>query len=86
MSKPPIEDTRRHLGELHAMASDVDAKERGILEQAERGLTAIENDMDRLAVAARTGGDEAAAAYQHAVTERGRLHQVIAQARANLPD
>lgn len=76
-----IEDTRRQLGELAAMAAQTDAMERKILECAQEQLGKIEGDLDRARVAAMTGDDSAKSQYTDMVAERGRLQQVIAQAR-----
>lgn len=86
MSKPPIDDTRRHLGELGAMAAHVEQSERKILEHAEKMLTEVEAKLSALRAKALAGDGAASQAYQDAIAERGRLNQVIAQARANLPN
>ena len=85
MSKPPIDDTRRHLGELGAMASHVEETERRILANAEKMLGAVEGKLAGLRTAALAGDDDVGRRYQDAIAERGRLNQVIAQARENLP-
>ena len=79
--KQHIENTRRQLGELGAMAAQTEAMERKILERAQEQLGKIEGDLDRARVAAMTGDDTAKNQYTDMVAERGRLLQVIAQAR-----
>ncbi len=76
-----VEDTRRQLGELGAMAHQTEAMERKILARAQEQLGKIEGDLDRARVAAMTGDDSAKNQYTNMVAERGRLQQVIAQAR-----
>lgn len=81
-----IDDTRRKLGELAVMADRTAEDERRIMERAQELLNEVEAELKdgevrRLAVE----GDEAAEArYEHLVSERGRLNQVIATARQAL--
>ena len=79
--KQHIENTRRQLGELGAMAAQNEAMERKILARAESQLTEVEGKIDAARVKAMAGTDEDKAAYTELVTERGHLHQVIAQAK-----
>lgn len=79
--KQHIENTRRQLGELGAMAAQNEAMERKILARAEEQLTAVESKMDAARAKAMAGTDEDKADYTALVTERGHLHQVIAQAK-----
>ena len=79
--KQYIENTRRQLGELGAMAAQNEAMERKILARAEEQLAAVEGKMDAARAKAMAGTDEDQAAYTELVTERGHLHQVIAQAK-----
>ena len=79
--KQHIDNTRRQLGELGAMAAQTEAMERKILERAQEQLGKIEGDLDRARVAAMTGDDTAKNQYTDMVAERGRLQQVIAHAR-----
>lgn len=82
--KPPIEDTRRHLGELGAMQADVDKSERDILARAESRLVDVEKRIAALRAGALAADGDAATQYEEMVLERGRLNQVIAQAREAL--
>ena len=82
--KQHIETTRRHLGELAAMSHQTEAMERQILERAEKHLAKIEGEIDQARIDAVVGDDAAKDRYTEMVMERGRLHQVIAQARAVL--
>lgn len=76
-----IDTTHKHLGELAMMAHHTQAAEQKILDEAEKQLAKVEKDLPKAASAAMTTGEEA---YTHLIAERGRLHQVIAQARKNL--
>lgn len=82
--KQHIENTRRQLGELGAMATQNEAAERKILDRARALLSEVEGKIDGARRASLTGGREAEDQYMELVQERGRLHQVIAQAQANL--
>jgi len=75
-----IENTRRQLGELGAMAQQTEAMERQILERAQHLLDDIEGKLP----AAQAKSTSEPDAYMEMVEERGRLQQVIAQARAAL--
>lgn len=79
-----IEDTRRQIGDLAVMAQQTEAMERRILSIAEERLAGIEKQIPDARVAAMTGDDDAKQHYTDLVGERGRLNQVIAQARAAL--
>ncbi len=79
-----IEDTRRQLGELAAMAAQTEAMERTILAHADALLADIEGKIDAARNEALAGDDPAKERYADMVEERGRLQQVIAQARAVL--
>lgn len=82
--KSHIETTRRQLGELGAMAAQNEAMERQILERAQGLLAGIEGKIDAARAEAMAGDDAAKQRYTGMVEERGRLHQVIAQAQAVL--
>lgn len=82
--KQQIENTRRHLGELGAMAAQTEAMERKILERAEGKLGEVERDIEKVRPKALLPGAAEATKYQELIMERGRLHQVIAQAKAVL--
>ena len=75
-----IEDTRRQLGELAAVAELTEATERKILARAEVLLADIE-DKIKSEWAAGIANDKAQLRYTDMLEERGRLLQVIAQAR-----
>lgn len=79
--KEHIENTRRQLGELGAMASQTEAMERKILARAEELLTDVEAKLKKIGGAAVTTEQDQ---YADLIEERGRLHQVIAQAKAHL--
>ncbi|HEX7906774.1 MAG TPA: hypothetical protein VF534_01595 [Paraburkholderia sp.] len=79
-----IDGTRRQLGELGAMAQQTEAMERRILSIATQKLDQLQGQLESARVAAMTGDDDAKSKYADLVTERGRLQQVIANARAVL--
>lgn len=79
-----IENTRRQLGDLAAMAKQTEDMERKILSIAEKRLDEVGEKIEDARVAAVTGGDDAKARYTDLIEERGRLNQVIANARAAL--
>lgn len=78
--KQHIEDTRRQLGELAAMAEQTEAAERKILARAKVLLADIEGKI-KSEWAAGIANDKAQLRYTDMLEERGRLLQVIAQAR-----
>lgn len=82
--KQHIDNTRRQLGELGAMAHQTEAMERKILERAHHQLAQIEGAIDTARADAMAGDDDAKSRYTHMVEERGRLQHVIAQANAVL--
>ncbi len=73
-----IDTTQKHLGELATMAHQTHEAERKIMARAEEMLAEVEKDLPAARVAAHTGGDDK---YMHLIEQRGRLQQVIAQAR-----
>lgn len=79
-----IDNTRRQLGELGAIARQTEDMERRIMTIAIERLDAMQGDLERARVAALAGDDDAKARYTDMVAERGRLEQVIATARAEL--
>lgn len=82
--KPPVEDTRRQLGELGAMQAQVERAERQILERAEKRLGEVEKQLPELRSGALAHLEDAMQQYEALILERGKLHQVIASARAVL--
>lgn len=72
--KQHIENTRRQLGELGAMSAKTEAAERRILADAEKMLADVSAKIE----AARSKDTDE---YMRMVEERGRLQQIIAQAR-----
>ncbi len=78
---PAVDDVRKHLGELGAMANQTVEAERKILTNAEEMLGKVQSQIPAARAKALTGGADA---YQELVAERGRLEQVIASARHNL--
>lgn len=73
-----IDGTQKQLGELAAMAHQTQEAERQILAKAEEHLAKVEKDLPAARTAAHTSDGSA---YMALIAERGRLHQVIAQAR-----
>ena len=84
--KQHIENTRRQLGELGAMAAQNEAMERKILARGQERLSEIEDGLDKARAEAMAGDDAARSRYTGMIEERGRLHQVIAQANQVLAD
>lgn len=76
-----IDTTHKRLGELAVMAHQTEVAERRILERAEAQMAKVEKDLPTAAGSAMTSGADA---YMDLIAERGRLQQVIAQARATL--
>lgn len=82
--KQHIENTRRQLGELGAMARQTEEAERQILAHAQRMLTDVEQKIASTRRLALVPGAVEAQQYQELIMERGRLQQVITQAKAIL--
>lgn len=82
--KQHIENTRRQIGELATMAAQTEAMERKILARAQELLAKVEADIEKVRPLALLPGADEATKYQELIIERGRLHQVIAQAKAVL--
>lgn len=78
--KQHIENTRRQLGELGAMSAQNEAMERQIMERAQKLLADVESKIEPARAASTSKPDD----YMALIEERGRLQQVIAQARAVL--
>ncbi len=78
----PVSSILRQLGELDVMAAQTDAMERKILARAEELLAEVEAKIEPARAASTSDPD----AYSEVVEERGRLQQVIAQARAMLAE
>lgn len=78
-----IEDTRRQLGELGAMAQQTAAMERKILARAKALLADIESKINSMR-SAPIAEDGAKQHYLDMVEERSRLQQIIARARQAL--
>ena len=72
--KQHIENTRRQLGELGALSAKTEAAERRILADAEKMLAGVSAKIE----ASRSKDPDE---YMRMVKERGRLQQIIAQAR-----
>lgn len=81
-----IEQARRQLGDLAAMAHQTIEMERKILQRAQALITEVAKKMDKARAEAMSGDDTAKQAYMDLVMEQGRLNQVIAQAQAALVD
>lgn len=79
--KQHIENTRRQLGELGAMAHQTEQAERKILARAEELLDDVQKKIEATRPLALVPGTKEAGEYQDLIMERGRLQHVIAQAR-----
>lgn len=66
------------------MQEQTERAERSILEQAQQQLVKAEADIKESRAAAFSGDKAAVQRYQDAILERGRLNQVIAQAKEHL--
>lgn len=78
--KQHIENTRRQLGELGAMAHQNEQAERKILARAEDLLAEVQAKIEKARKTVLAQGDTESRQYQDLILERGRLQQVIAQA------
>lgn len=76
--KQHIENTRRQLGELGAMARQNEQAERKILARAEDLLAEVQAKIEKARKTVLAQGDTEAWQYQDLILERGRLQQVIA--------
>lgn len=76
-----IDTAHKDLGELAAMARQTQAAEQQILIKATELLGQVQGELAQARAEALTGKDTR---YMDLVAERGRLQQVIAQARQNL--
>lgn len=79
-----IENSRRQLGELAAMARQTEDMERKILARAQSRLGEVQGKLKPARVAAMTGDDAAQQTYLDLIKERGQLYQVIASAQSVL--
>lgn len=79
--KQHIENTRRQLGELGAMAHQNEQAERKILARAEDLLAEVQAKIEKASKTVLAQGDAESRQYQDLILERGRLQQVIAQAQ-----
>lgn len=75
-----MDTTRLHLTELATLSHKTEQAERKILENAEAELERVQSRIAKLRRQALIPGQSDTAEYQQAVMDRGRLHQVIAQA------
>lgn len=75
-----MDTTRRHLTELATLSHKTEQAERKILANAEAELERVQSRIAKLRPMALVPGAAEAQEYQQAVMDRGRLHQVIAQA------
>lgn len=75
-----MDTTRRHLTELAALSHQTEQAERNILAKAQAELERVQSRIAKLRPLALVPGATEADEYQQAVLDRGRLHQVIAQA------
>lgn len=77
--KEHLETTRRHLGELGALADKTERAERDILERAHKRLDEVTSRIQELFPHVHTQ-DDAGQEYTDLVMERGRIERVIANA------
>lgn len=84
--KAHIEKTKSYLGELAALQAKSERAERKILESAEARLAVVQGQIERAQVGIEAVSDEAQDRYVELVSERGKLHMVIAKARKNLSE
>lgn len=82
--KHHIDRARTHLGELAALAQKTEAAERRILAAAEQRLEAVQAEIEKARPGVEAADDAAQDRYLELVTERGKLHTVIAKARQAL--
>lgn len=82
--KKHIENTRSHLGELHALAAQTEATERRILASAKQRLEQVNAEIGRASPGIEGAPDESQNRYLDLVQERGRLHMVISRAKKAL--
>ena len=75
-----MDTTRRHLTELASLSHKTEQAERNILAKAQAELERVQSRIAKLRPLALVPGATEADEYQQAVLDRGRLHQVIAQA------
>lgn len=66
------------------MQASVEKSERDILARAESRLADVEGRIGELRGDALAGSGDASERFEEMVLERGKLHQVIAQAKATL--
>ena len=84
--KQHIENTRRQLGELGAMAHQTEQAERQILARAEELLEDVQKKIEEARKTVLTDGATKSQEYQDLIMERGRLQHVIASAKQVLVD
>lgn len=79
--KQNIENIRRQLGELGVMAHQTEQAERKILARAEELLAEVERKIEDARKTVLANADTESQQYMDLIEERGRLHQVIANAK-----
>ncbi|MEN6544489.1 MAG: hypothetical protein ABFE07_00435 [Armatimonadia bacterium] len=79
-----MEKARAQLGDLAALTSKTEAAERRILERAEKRLTEVQAEIDKLHPGIHGASEQAQDEYLALITERGQLHTVIAKAQQAL--
>lgn len=82
--KRHMDRARDSLGELAGLANRTEAAERQILQRAEQLLDEVNAEIEKLRPGVEGAPDESQSRYLHLITERGQLHQVIANAKAAL--
>lgn len=73
-----------NLAQLQSLAARTDAAERSILDRAERMFDDLSGQIADAYERARRGDEDAEAAYQKLVLDRGKLSMIISRARATL--
>jgi len=82
--KRHIENTRKQLADLGAMASKTEADERAILANAEKQLAAAQAAVERLRPGIEAAPASTQKRYTDSVAEAGRLQMIVAKAQKAL--
>ena len=80
MSDDAIKQSRNQLGELAVLQHRIDESERRLLKRAETRLDEVNASIQQIRSSALHHSRE----YQDLIQERGQLHMIIAQAKANI--
>lgn len=82
--KRHIENTRKQLADLGAMASQTEADERAILENATKQLAVVQAKIDRARPGIEAAPEASQSRYADLVSEAGRLQIIIGKAQQAL--